>query len=68
MLKRLQDRHVECAQVVTKKAATDAQAVATVNPDTPNVIQSMMKLEQAKARAKNCKQGCSGGGEGKGCY
>jgi hypothetical protein len=23
-----------------------------VNPDTPNVLQAMMKLEQAKARAK----------------
>jgi len=52
LLKRLQDRHVECAQALTKKAATDAQAAATVNPDTPNVLQAMMKLEQAKARAK----------------
>jgi hypothetical protein len=24
----------------------------TVNPDTPNVLQAMMKLEQSKARAK----------------
>jgi hypothetical protein len=52
LLKRLQDRHVECAQALTKKAAADAQAAATVNPDTPNVLQAMMKLEQAKARAK----------------
>ncbi len=52
LLKRLQDRHVECAQAVTKKAAAHAQAAATVNPDTPNVLQAMMKLEQAKARAK----------------
>ncbi len=52
LLKRLQDRHVECAQVVTKKATADAQASATVNPDTPNVLQAMMKLEQAKARTK----------------
>jgi hypothetical protein len=52
LLKRLQDRHFECAQAVTKKAAADAQAAATVNPDTPNVLQTMMKLEQAKARAK----------------
>jgi hypothetical protein len=50
--KRLQDRHVEYAQAVTKKAAADAQAATTVNPDTPNVLQAMMKLEQAKARAK----------------
>jgi hypothetical protein len=52
LLKRLQDRHVECAQAVTNKADADAQADATVNPDTPNVLQAMMKLEQAKARAK----------------
>jgi hypothetical protein len=52
LLKRLQDRHVEYTQAVTKKAATDAQAAATVNPDTPNVMQAMMKLEQAKVRAK----------------
>ncbi len=31
---------------------TDDQTVATVNPDTPNVVHVMMKLEQAKARAK----------------
>jgi hypothetical protein len=37
LLKRLQDRHVECAQAVTKKTATDDQALATVNPDAPNV-------------------------------
>jgi hypothetical protein len=52
LLKRLQDRHVECAQAVTKKAAADAQAAATVNPDTPNVLPAMMKLEHAKAHAK----------------
>jgi hypothetical protein len=36
----------------TKKAAADAQAVVTVNPGTPNVLQSMMKLEQTNALAK----------------
>ena len=55
LLKRLQDRHVECAQAVAKKAAADAVSAATVNPDTPNVLQAMMKLEQAKARAKTAK-------------
>jgi hypothetical protein len=38
LLKRLQDRHVGCAQVVTKQADDDAQAALTVNPDTPNVM------------------------------
>ena len=52
LLKRLQDRHVECAQDVAKKAAADAQAAAAVSPDTPNVLQTMMQLEQAKTRAK----------------
>ena len=51
--KRLQDRHgFRCAQAVAKKAAADAASPATVDPDTPNVLQAMMKLEQAKARAK----------------
>ena len=45
-------RSVECAQAVAKKAAADAVSAVTVNPDTPNVLQAMMKLEQAKARAK----------------
>ena len=52
LLKRLQDRHVECAQAVAKQAAADAQAAAAVSPDTPNVLQAMMQLEQAKTRAK----------------
>jgi hypothetical protein len=45
------ERHVEFAEAVTKKAADDAQA-STVNPDSPNVLKAMMKLEQANARAK----------------
>ena len=67
LLKRLQDRQVEYAQTVVKKAAADAASAAAVSPDAPNVLQTMMKLEQAKARAKNRKQACAGGGEGKGC-
>ena len=52
LLKRLQDRHVDCAEALAKKAAADAASAATVNPDAPNVLQAMMKLEQANARAK----------------
>jgi hypothetical protein len=56
LLKRLQDRHVEYASVV-KKADADAQAVDTevavvVSPDTRNVLQAMIQLEQAKTRVK----------------
>jgi hypothetical protein len=50
LLKRLQDRHVECAQAVVKK--DDVVSDVTVNPDTPNTFQSMMTLEQDKCRAK----------------
>jgi hypothetical protein len=39
-------------QLLAQQAAADAQAAATVNSDTPIVLQTMMKLEQAKARAK----------------
>jgi hypothetical protein len=42
LLKRLQDRHVEYAQTVTKEAFADSASAATVNPDTPNVLQAMM--------------------------
>ncbi len=52
MLKRLQDRHVDCVEAVAKKAATDVASAATVDPDVPNVLQAMMKLEQAKTSAK----------------
>ena len=52
LLKRLQDRHVQCAEAVAKKGAADAASAAAVSPDAPNVLQTMMKLEQAKARAK----------------
>ena len=52
LLKRLQDRHVDCAEALAKKAAADAVSAATVNPDAPNVLQAMMKLEEANARAK----------------
>jgi hypothetical protein len=52
LLKWLQDRHVECAEAVAKKAAADAASAADVSPDTPNVLQAIMQLEQAKTRAK----------------
>jgi hypothetical protein len=35
-----------------KKAAADVASPATVSPDTLNVMQAMMKLEQVKARTK----------------
>jgi hypothetical protein len=37
LLKRLQDRHVECVQTVAKKAVADVSS-ATVSPDTPKVL------------------------------
>jgi hypothetical protein len=52
LLKRLQDRHVDCAEAVAKKTAADTTSSATVNPDSPNVLQAMMKLEKTNARAK----------------
>ena len=52
LIRRLYDRHVDCGEDVAKKDAADAVSVATVNPDTPNVLQAMMQLEQGKTRAK----------------
>ncbi len=52
LLKRLQDRHVDCAEALAKKAAADATSAATVNPDAPNVLEAMVQLEQARTRAK----------------
>jgi hypothetical protein len=50
--KRLHQNHGDCAEGLTKKAADDTASAATVSPDTPNVLQSMMQLEQAKSRAE----------------
>ena len=36
----------------SKQAVGDAQAAATVSPDTPNAMQAIMQLEQVKTRAK----------------
>ena len=52
LLKRLQDRHVQCAEAVAKKGAADAASVAAVSPDAPNVLQTMMQLRQSKSRAE----------------
>jgi hypothetical protein len=49
----VEEHHVNCAQTLTEKDAADAVSASTVNPDTPNVLHTMMKLEQAKARTKN---------------
>ncbi len=53
LIKRLEENHGNCAEALAKKAAADADAAsaATVNPDAPNVLQAMMKLEQANACA-----------------
>ncbi len=50
--KRLEEHHVGCAEAVAKKAAADAVSAATVNPDTPNVLDAMVQLEQVRTRAK----------------
>jgi hypothetical protein len=52
LLKRLQDRHVDCAEALTKKAAVDAQAAAAVSADTPSVLEAMMLFQQVKKRAQ----------------
>ncbi len=44
---------IDCAEALDKKTATDADSALTVNPDTPNVLQSMMKFERVNAHAKN---------------
>ena len=66
LLKRLQDRHVEYAQTVAKKAAADAASAAGVSPDAPNVLQVMIQLDQAKKSLKSSKQGCFARGGAKG--
>ena len=49
----MKDRHVECVQALVKKTAVDDQTVAVVSPDTPNVIQSMMQVDQTKTHVKS---------------
>jgi hypothetical protein len=56
LLKRLEENHGNCAEALTKKAAADADSAATVDPGAPNVLQAMMKLERANARAKTAKK------------
>jgi hypothetical protein len=48
LLKRLQEKHGKCAEALTKKAAADVQAVATVH--TPNVMQTMMLFQPLRAQ------------------
>ena len=52
LIKRLQDRHVECVQPVDKRVASNDTSVATVSPGTPNVLQTMMHLQQDKTRGE----------------
>jgi hypothetical protein len=51
LLKRLQHRHVDCTEAVTKKADVDS-ASSSVSPDTPDVMQAMIQIQQAKSRAE----------------
>jgi hypothetical protein len=44
LLKRLQDRHVDCAEAVA--------SAATVDPDAPHVLEVMMLFQQAKKNAQ----------------
>jgi hypothetical protein len=46
MLKRLEEKHGKCAETLTQKASTDAQAVTDVH--TPSVLETMMLLQQVK--------------------
>ncbi len=46
-ISRDRETQLACLQDLLKRLQT------TVSPDTPNVLQTMMKLEQAKARAKH---------------
>ena len=39
-------------KLLLKKSASDARALTVVSPDKPNVLQTMMHLEQANTRAK----------------
>ena len=43
LLKRLQDRHVECAEALTTKAAADAQAAAAVSPDRSALTRTVLQ-------------------------
>ena len=53
--KRLEEHHVGCAETLAKKTAVDGEGAGAVSleesPDTPNVVQAMMQLEQAKTRS-----------------
>ncbi len=51
LIKRLEENHGNCAEALAKKASPDVVSATAVNPDAPNVLQAMMKLEQANARA-----------------
>ena len=46
--KRLEEHHGNCAQALTEKDAADTASAVTVSPDAPNVLQTMMQLEEAK--------------------
>jgi hypothetical protein len=51
--KRLQGRHVDCAEALAKKAAADVVSAATVNPGAPNVLQAMNSSFSCLAQRKS---------------
>ncbi len=45
LLKRLQDRHVDCDESLTKKSAADVQEAVVVSTDTPSVMETMILFQ-----------------------
>jgi hypothetical protein len=52
LLKRLQDRHVDYDEDLSKKSADDVQAAVVVSVDTPSVLEVMILFHQVKKRAQ----------------
>ena len=40
-------------QAVAKEVVADAVSAGTVSPDTPNVLEAMVQLEEARTRSKS---------------
>ncbi len=53
MLKRLQDRHGNCAEALTKKEAVDAGLTVTVNPDTDTCDLSHHRREGTRVQNRH---------------
>jgi hypothetical protein len=55
LLKRLQDRHFDCAEALTKKTVSDVQATAAVSAGTPSVddvVPAGQKTRTSRARLR----------------